>query len=204
MNYEPREYWPERMRKSGKAYVAFGNKAEAFDEQARAFRDILVEQLRGGGRVLDFGCGVGRFASTLTGMFDRYDGVDLNEGALAYAPQISSATFTYLSEDSLPFAEATFDAAVALTVIQHIVDPDSFINWTWELARVVRPGGLFFVIDDPRFNMAGQCIRDAVHMCRRTPEIISSALCSDLEVIGKLSAEAEDSHYYFLARRNNQ
>lgn len=201
MTYDPREYWPRRMKRSGKAYVAHGNSSTAFDRQNQAFWDVLANHLPGDGRVLDFGCGVGRFAATLSENFQQYDGVDLNEGALEYAPDIENATFTYLVEDVLPFEDDTFDAAVSLTVIQHIVDPAAFDNWMQELARVVKTGGYFFVIDDPRLNKAGVRIKDATHMCRRTPEIIAFALKSIIQAQGKLSAETEDSHYYFLSEK---
>ena len=200
MIYNPREYWPKRLQKSGKTYVAFGNKAEAFDKQAQVFWDVMSEHMPAGGRVLDFGCGVGRFATAISGVADQYDGVDLNAGALDLAPEIENATFTFLDEDRLPFEDATFDGAVSLTVLQHIVDPGSFANWTKELSRVVKPGGYFFVIDDPQFRNDVR-IKDAVHMCRRTPEILSTSLSARLEVTGKLSAESKDSHYFFLARR---
>lgn len=200
MSYDPREYWPRRLRKSGKTYVAFGNKSEAFDKQSQVFWDVMSSHIPGGGRILDFGCGIGRFSSALSKIVDQYEGVDLNEGALDLAPEIENASFTYLKEDRLPFADDYFDGAVALTVLQHIVDPSSFINWTQELARVVKQGGYFFVIDDPQFKN-GSRIKDAIHMCRRTPEVLSNSMSSYLEVTGNLSAESRDSHYFFLARR---
>lgn len=201
MTYDPREYWPRRMKKIGKTYVAHGNSHTAFDKQSQVFWDTLSEHLPGGARVLDFGCGVGRFAPALSENFQQYEGVDLNEGALDYTPDIENATFTYLAEDVLPFDDNTFDGAVSLTVIQHIVDPSSFDAWMAELARVVKPGGHFFVIDDPRINKAGKWIKDAPHMCRRTPEIIAFALKSTIQAQGKLSAEADNSHYYFLSKK---
>jgi len=200
MSYNPREYWPSRMKEHGKTYVAFENREEEFDLQFKAFWEAISTYVPRGGRVLDFGCGIGRFALALSGIAEKYDGVDLNEGALQHAPDIENASFSYLEEDRLPFDDDTFDGSVALTVIQHIVEDAAFQLWTSEISRVVKPGGWFFVIDDPQLNKDGRKIKNASHMCRRTPEILSAALNSNLVVTGKLSAESEDSHYFFLSR----
>ena len=201
MPYNPRKYWADRLEQKGKNYVAFGDRQEAFDKQSQVFWDALAATLPGGGRVLDFGCGVGRFAPALAGAFDFYNGVDLNPGALEYAPELPNASFAYLEEDKLPFDDNFFDAAVSLTVIQHIVDPDQFSLWTAEIGRAVRPGGFIFIIDDPQYDAQGNEVKNAAHMCRRTPEIIAAAIGASVEVTGKLSAECADSHYYFLARK---
>jgi ubiquinone/menaquinone biosynthesis C-methylase UbiE len=204
MKYDPREYWAERLQRKGKNYVAWKSLSGAFDKQSEVFWAATAPHLPNGGRVLDFGCGVGRFAAVLSNVVDSYDGVDINEGALKLAPELENATFTHLAEDRLPFPDATFDGAVAFTVIQHIVDPKHYANWTAELARVVRPGGWFFVIDDPQFDTSGKRIKDAIHMRRRTPEIISASLLSTVTKTGKISAEYKDSHYYFLSTRDEQ
>jgi ubiquinone/menaquinone biosynthesis C-methylase UbiE len=201
MMYNPREYWAERLQETGPTYVAFEGHQDAFDKQAQVFWDVIEATLPAGRRVLDFGFGVGRFAPLLAEVFDFYNGVDLNPGVLEHAPELPNASFTYLEEDKLPFVDDLFDAVVAITVIQHIVSPDQFSLWTAEIGRVVKPGGYIFIIDDPQYDAKGKKVRNATHMCRRTPEIIADAIGAYLEVTGKLSAECEDSHYYFLARK---
>jgi len=144
VSYNPREYWAGRLNQKGKTYVAFHDRKDAFDKQFQVFWDAMGATLPVGGRVLDFGCGVGRFAPPLAEVFDFYNGVELNPGALEHAPELSNASFAYLEEDKLPFDDNFFDAAVSLTVIQHIVDPEQFSLWTAEIGRVVKPGGLYF------------------------------------------------------------
>jgi SAM-dependent methyltransferase len=43
---------------------------------------------------------------------------------------------------TLPFADATFDISHSSNVIEHVVDPRTFLD---EMIRVVRPGGLVFL-----------------------------------------------------------
>lgn len=200
--YNPREYWPARLRKNGPKYVAYNNKESEFTRQESVFWSVISQEIPQGGDVLDFGCGVGRFAPRLAEAVNSYTGVDINEAALQHAPEIENARYVYLNDDELPFDDNSFDGAVALTVLQHIVNPEHYANWAAELARVVKPGGWFFVIDDPQNDTNGNRIKDAPHMCRRTPEIISDSLSATVQVEGKLSAEYEDSHYYFLATRD--
>jgi|SRR5581483_8938171 len=97
-----------------------------------------------GKRVLDVGCGKGRFARIL---HERYPtasvaGFDLAEAMLRHVPggvQKCAGSMT-----ALPFASASFDAAYATESLEHAVDIDAGIA---ELCRVVRPGGRIVIID---------------------------------------------------------
>ncbi len=198
--YNPREYWAARLKKNGPKYVAVNNKKSEFTNQERVFWDHISANIPPGGDVLDFGCGVGRFAARFAELCDSYTGVDINEKALEYAPVIENSRYVYLEDDKLPFDDNSFDVAVALTVLQHIVAPEQYDNWTSELARVVKTGGCFFIVDAPQYEN-GALIKNAGHMCRRTPEIISASLKSVVAAEDKLSAESKDSHYYFLATK---
>lgn len=102
----------------------------------------LVEQwLAGCGRVLDVGTGEGQVARRLAAR-----GVDV-VGVDPTARQISEAVLRgggprYLRAGaaSLPFVSASFDAAVACLVFEHIDEVDEAIA---EVARVVASGGRF-------------------------------------------------------------
>ena len=200
MKYEPRSYWSARLRRQGKNYVAYKNQASAFDKQSSVFWEAVSGYFPKGGRVLDFGCGVGRFAPVVANVVDQYDGVDLTEEALKYAPEIENAQFTFLSEDLLPFADNMFNGAFALTVLQHIVADEDFSLWTSELARVIKPGGFFIGVETPELPKRRAPKGPAAHMKWRTAEIIAEALGGEVEDSHFLSAEFENSHYCFLAR----
>jgi arsenite methyltransferase len=45
---------------------------------------------------------------------------------------------------SLPFADATFDAAVSTQVLEYLADPDAALH---QLLRVLRPGGRLVIVD---------------------------------------------------------
>src|SRR5262249_43951545 len=68
-------------------------------------------------------------------------GVDPAADYVAFARQRvanSSATFLVSAAESLPFPDGSFDAALALLVLQEFDDPGRAVR---EMARTIRPGG---------------------------------------------------------------
>jgi len=194
--YNTREYWPARLKKEGPLYVA---SRQSKDKQWLAFNNALIKAMEGTnpGTILDFGCGVGRFVETALTHATHYVGADINKEALEYAPNFVSASFVDLSEDRIPLENETFDSAMCVTVLQHIVDTDQFNTWSSEISRVVKPGGYFYIIDD-----ASQRRKMGSHMKIRGPQIISEALGAEIdEDFGTISAEKNNSHYLFRSRK---
>jgi ubiquinone/menaquinone biosynthesis C-methylase UbiE len=194
--YKPRDYWPERLKKEGSKYV--GSRQNT-DKQWSSFKDALLLAMEetSPGLILDFGCGVGRFAETALTRADRYVGVDINEGAFQYAPENPRAEFVGLPGENIPFGNEHFDSAMSLTVLQHIVDPKQFDNWASEISRVVKPGGYFYIIDD-----ASKKRKMGLHMKVRGPRLLSAALGATLDKdFGLISAEQKGSHHLFRARK---
>ncbi len=98
----------------------------------------------GAGRVLDVGCGKGRFARIVK---------EHNPGAQVVAMDLAVAMLRHAdaalrpvaaSMLELPFADACFDAAYATESLEHAVDIERAVA---EMCRVVRPGGRIVVID---------------------------------------------------------
>ncbi len=94
-----------------------------------------------GRRVLDLGCGKGRFAGHLKDAGAEVFGLDLSAAMLAGAiglPRVRA------SARRLPFADGTFDAVVAVEVLEHVGAVDAVLV---EARRVLKPGGRLAIVD---------------------------------------------------------
>jgi SAM-dependent methyltransferase len=100
---------------------------------------IVSELLPPGGRVLDVACGTGRLGASL-GSRHELVGLDLSSAMLREAH--ATGGYQQLARGdafSIPFADGSYDAAIALRLVFHFADPGPIIK---ELARVTRPGGV--------------------------------------------------------------
>jgi ubiquinone/menaquinone biosynthesis C-methylase UbiE len=105
-------------------------------------------------RVLDMGCGTGLAARAIArrGNFSGHiTGVDLSPYLAAAAKRLAgeerlAAHLEFLAGDvrTLNFADGSFDAVIAHTLLSHVEDPLAVLK---EAARVVRPGGMIGVFD---------------------------------------------------------
>ncbi len=96
-----------------------------------------------GRRILDLGCGKGRFARSLIERGAQVVGLDLSAGMLAQADGVSRVRG---SARRLPFGRASFDAVMAVEVFEHLA-PEAIDRVCGEVLRVLEPGGTFVVID---------------------------------------------------------
>jgi SAM-dependent methyltransferase len=93
-----------------------------------------------GRRVLELGCGPGRYVALLAALGYDVTGIDLQEFAewelirKRYAVDLRAP----VQAESLPFAEAEFDHAVCLGALLYFRDASVVLR---ELRRVVKPGG---------------------------------------------------------------
>jgi len=95
-------------------------------------------------RVLDVGCGKGRFARVLQERNPEAEiwGLDISEEMLRFVPAGIHTRAGSMTE--LPFADSTFDFAYATESLEHAVDIERAVN---EMCRVVKPGGKLVIID---------------------------------------------------------
>jgi arsenite methyltransferase len=115
-------------------------------DQRRATRALLA--LQPGERVLDIGSGPGFLAAEMAaevGAEGRVVGVDPSESMLEMA-RGRGAPVEYAAGDALalPFADETFDAAVATQVYEYVADMPAALA---EARRVLRPGGRLLILD---------------------------------------------------------
>jgi SAM-dependent methyltransferase len=96
----------------------------------------------GSGSLLDVGCGTGSYAAGFAELGWEYTGVDASEDMLRRA-RAKGVTATWANATALPFADASFDAAVS--IFTH-TDVDDFAALVQEVVRVLRPEAPFVYI----------------------------------------------------------
>lgn len=115
---------------------------------------FILDQVRcraaEGAAVLDFGCGQGEFVALARGAGFAAQGCDWYAGPWAWLfddvkanPALRDHVRRIEPDGRLPFADASFDAVTSNVVFEHIADFDKPVA---EIARVLKPGGVFVVL----------------------------------------------------------
>ncbi len=99
-----------------------------------------------GKAVLDLGCAGGFMAEAMAQRGAIVTGIDPARDAIDAARAHARAAGLRIGYDTglgeaLPYSDASFDAVVCVDVLEHVADLDLVLA---QVARVLRPGGLFF------------------------------------------------------------
>ena len=107
-------------------------------------RALLLGEARKGERVLDLGCGAGRFVAALREAGAEPIGVELAEAALERARRnVPGADLRLVAPDgSLPLGHGEIDLVWCSEVLEHVPDTVGFLT---EARRVLKPGGRLLV-----------------------------------------------------------
>jgi SAM-dependent methyltransferase len=121
-----------RLRRRAAAYTGAGTAVDARGAVVAAVAEVSPE------RVLEVGCGWGELA--------RWIAVDVGAGvaAIDLSPHMvelaraNGVDAEVADVQELPFADGSFDVAVAAWMLYHVPDRERAVS---EIARVLRPGG---------------------------------------------------------------
>jgi SAM-dependent methyltransferase len=142
------------------ARAAGATDIEHMNGAAAAFNYIRVADLAasyGGaenGPVLDWGCGYGQVSWLLKRRRVNVVSCDAEKRpALSSIPQLASLPISYTADPvRLPYESESFSAVLSVGVLEHVPDLTGSLE---EVHRVLRPGGLFFLLMFPnRFSWA--------------------------------------------------
>jgi ubiquinone/menaquinone biosynthesis C-methylase UbiE len=146
-------------------------------------KQALVPRLAGSQKVLDFGCGTGRFARALTTAGKQYTGVDISIRMIEAARKLNgmpNCQFVHIEGAILPFPNASFDACFTCGVLQYIAHTPQIQPILSEIRRVLVPGGRLILLEQAsRSNQASETVPNAV-----TEEDYFRVLAGDFEFKG--------------------
>ncbi len=164
---------------------------EPWDWERR--RALLLADARPGERVLDLGCGAGRFVRALAEAGADPVGVELAEGALERARlNVPGAEFLRM-DDEIPLENSSVDLVWCSEVLEHVPDTAAFLS---EARRVLRTGGRLLLTTpshdlprrvaiallrwDPHFDPLGQHVR--CYTRRSLGRVLDTFAFEDVEV----------------------
>lgn len=106
-------------------------------------------------RWLDVGCGTGDLLRLGAGSFKEVAGCDPSAGMLGQCGSLNVRVQE--QPDRVPFPEQSFDLVTAVCVYHHVA-PVVQPRLTQQVFRVLRPGGIFCILEHNPFNPAAQWI----------------------------------------------
>jgi SAM-dependent methyltransferase len=163
----------------------FGRTAAAYVESATHARGEDLDRIvalateHGGERIVDVGTGVGHTLRRVAPTFRRAVGVDATRemlvagaGVLSGAG-VTNALLVQANAATLPIASGSADVVTSRLAAHHFVDAAGAFR---EIARILRPGGLFVLVDNyapnevelDRFINEVETLRDPSHVRNHT------------------------------------
>jgi len=98
------------------------------------------------GKLLDFGCGVGRVTRAFSHYFESCIGIDVSEKMIGLAREFNSAhprcEFIASEAGVLPFADKSFDFVLTVLVLQHLPNRSAILETITEFLRVAKDNGV--------------------------------------------------------------
>ncbi len=143
-------------------------------------------------KALDIGCGVGLVDKFLYPKIKNLYGIDVEEGVVEKArtnnPDID---YRIYNGTNIPFENNTFDLSFAINVMHH-VPPAQWENFTKEMHRVLKPGGIAAVFEH---NPANPLTRKVVRECEFDRDAILLKHNRILELFQKAELKVFDDSY---------
>ncbi len=134
------------MRKTQLDYDTISEEFSATRREIWEEMKFLFDFLKKGDRVLDLGCGNGRWYPLFKEKEVDYFGVDFSEKLVAIAKKtFPEAKFLVANALSLPFENHFFDKIYSIAVLHQIPSFDFRIQFLKECKRVLKPEGILIL-----------------------------------------------------------
>jgi SAM-dependent methyltransferase len=154
-----REEWDKRVRQMGVGRAVYHMRHKTPEQLAaitKLQRDVIMPLFRNvvsptDKLTLDFGCGVGRWTPELADITGTAIGVDPTASFLREAQKTRHAkNVMYLpyTDGRIPLLDGQADVVWSCMVLSTVVDDEMLMVTVNEIDRVLRQGGLMFLVDN--------------------------------------------------------
>ncbi len=155
---KPEEYWNivASKYKNEESVLVPGDikiKNQYYDSVQRKVLLKSFKQLSAGSRILDIGCGVGRWSFQLANRGMNVIGVDISSEMIKVAKErarkkkIDNVGFLVSKAHEINFPASSFDGVLAITVLQHILDEKQRYAAVDKMVKATKKGGKFFILE---------------------------------------------------------
>ena len=170
-NYNAPLYWEQRAQRfaadgEGLAAVCSYGMPSFYNWQIHCSQYLALRpwlDVGAGSRVLDLGCGVGRWSRLLAGRGAQVTGVDLSPTMVAIARRRSevqglSERCRFLVQDLAQLdAGGPYDLVLGVTVLQHILDAERLRSAVAGMAAHLAPGGRMVLLEAAPVQVTQRC-----------------------------------------------
>lgn len=123
----------------GEKFDAYMSDYDVEQRKFLVFSQLLKDQELKGAKVLEVGCGTGRFSEQIVRLGGELTVLDIGPTLVANVASNLSCSGVVGDACNLPFAAQSFDVVVSSECIEHTLNPERAIR---EMCRVCRAGGL--------------------------------------------------------------
>jgi SAM-dependent methyltransferase len=169
--YQPSVYWEDRAQRfagegAGLAAVCAYGMPEFYNQTIQLEQRLALRRwldVRPGTRVLDVGCGVGRWSRLLAERGARVTGVDLSPTMIDQARRraavegVADHCDFRVQDLSRLDVEGPFDLVLGVTVLQHILDPELLHAAVRGMTARLAPGGRMVLLEAAPAAVVDRC-----------------------------------------------
>jgi 2-polyprenyl-3-methyl-5-hydroxy-6-metoxy-1,4-benzoquinol methylase len=139
-----RFYYPLSLAGTSEFYERLSSGSGVYYPYWKWENEVAIDYIPEKGRLLDVGCGDGKF---LSGLAERKKGIvgtglELNPDALKKCKEKGLAVFESTIEDFIPGHEESFDVVTSFQVVEHIAEIRSFLD---SKLKVLKPKGTMII-----------------------------------------------------------
>lgn len=170
-HYSPAVYWEDRARLfasegAGLAAVCSYGMPEFYNKVIDFCQRLALEpwlKAAPGTRVLDVGCGVGRWSRLLASRGATVTGIDLSPTMIAQAKRRTNSAglldrCRFMTQDLAALdAGARFDLILGVTVLQHILDPEALRSAVSRMTDHLAEGGRMVLLEAAPTQLSRHC-----------------------------------------------
>jgi SAM-dependent methyltransferase len=206
-------YWEDRAhrfaaRGAGLAAVCSYGMPAFYNWSIHLFQRLALRRwlrVPPGTRVLEIGCGVGRWSRRLARRGATVTGIDLSRKMIARARERAAADGLgdrcrfVVADVCAPPLTGQFDVVFGVTVLQHILDPIRFQSAVTALTEHLAPGGRVILLEAAPSRPTGRC-DSHVFVARDARLYLDAFRRAGLECVSMTGVDPAPFKTWFLPR----